>query len=294
MSYLLIGNISALICEDCTEPLAHARIRIYLPGEEYSTGELERGIFKDLRQLSKRDVDAKTDRLLVESVLDEHGNFSISWEGLHLFTEPLEIDICLNSVSGRHGRQSGWAQYHLSTFVPHWKRSKDKHIGAFAYVVPSEKWNAIRGDFSEWVITGAVKDIESLQGMAALRIEAYNAWNDRLLGWADTSESGRYKIYFSGKDVCGGKLQYLIREGSIRNIGPDVYFRIFAGNRMIWGEDRDIAKQPERRQLAPCSKLNVFVTPQFAGKRQPRLNGWLNDLIHISRSQTHYKDRYVM
>lgn len=293
MSYLLFGNISALICEDCIEPLAHARIRIYLPDEEYVADETDRGIFQDLWRLSKRDVAAKSDRLVAEAMLDEHGKFSVSWEGLHLFTEPLEIDICLRSVQGRNGQQSEWSQYRLSTVVPHWKRDKDKHIGAFAFVVPSDQWNAIRGDFSEWVITGAVKELESMQGMPALRIEAYNAYNDRLLGSSNTNEKGRYRIYFSDRNV-GGRLQFLIREAGIRNIGPDVYFKIFSGDRLIWGEDRGAAQQPERRQLAPCSRLNLFITPQAPAKRPAKLTGWLNDLIHITRSQAYYQDQYTV
>jgi len=293
MSYMLIGNISALICEDCIEPLAKARIRIYLPGEQYDAGQLARGIFKDLRQLSERDVVAKSERLLAESTLDERGNFSLSWEDIHLFTEPLEMDICLNSVQGRNDGHSGWIQYHLSTFVPHWKRNKDKHVGAFAYVVPSDKWNAIRGEFSAWVITGAVKDVDSLQGIGTVRVEAYNALNNRLLGHTNTSENGRYKIYFSGKEVSGSSLLHLVREEGISNTAPDVYFKIYAGNQLIWCESKEAAMRPDRRQLAPCSKLNILIRPE-AVKKQPRLTGWINDLIHLSKTQTNYKDQYVV
>lgn len=293
MSYLLIGNISALICEDCIEPLANARIRIYLPDGQYDAEQLARGIFKDLRQVSERDVLAKSERLLAESTLDERGNFSVDWEDIHLFTEPLEMDICLNDLKGRQNGQQGWVQYHLSTFVPHWKRNKDKHVAAFAYVVPSDKWNVIRGAFSTWVITGAVKDANSHQGIGAVRVEAYNAWNNRLLGWADTSDNGRYKIYFSEKEVSGGRLLHLIREEGIRHLGPDVYFKVYAGNRLIWCESKETALRPERQQLAPCSKLNILIRPD-AVKKQPRLTGWLHDLIYTTKTQANYKDHYVM
>ncbi|MFD2886826.1 hypothetical protein [Chitinophaga cymbidii] len=293
MSYLLIGNISALICEDCIEPLANARIRIYLPDGQYDAEQLARGIFKDLRQVSERDVLAKSERLLAESTLDDRGNFSVDWEDIHLFTEPLEMDICLNDLKGRQNGQQGWVQYHLSTFVPHWKRNKDKHVAAFAYVVPSDKWNVIRGAFSTWVITGAVKDANSHQGIGAVRVEAYNAWNNRLLGWADTSDNGRYKIYFSEKEVSGGRLLHLIREEGIRHLGPDVYFKVYAGSRLIWCESKETALRPERQQLAPCSKLNILIRPD-AVKKQPRLTGWLHDLIHTTKTQANYKDHYVM
>ncbi|RPE08243.1 hypothetical protein EGT74_14360 [Chitinophaga lutea] len=294
MSYLLIGNISALICEENIEPLANARIRIYLPSQNYGVEELARGIFKDLRRLSESDVQAKADHLLAESMLDERGNFSISWEDLHLFTEPLEMDICLNSVPGRHTGQQEWVQFHLSTFVPHWKRSKNRYLGAFAYVVPADKWTVIRREFGAWVITGAVKHAETLQGLKTLRVEAYNALNDRLLGWCNTSETGHYRLYFSRKDLSGGRLMQILKNNDdLFSDGPDVYFKVYSGNQLVWHESKDIALQPERQQLKHCAKLNLFIQPAPAEKKPPRLSGWLNDFIQINKTRPHYKDRYV-
>lgn len=290
----MIGNISALICEENIEPLANARIRIYLPSQNYGVEELARGIFKDLRRLSESDVQAKTDHLLAESMLDERGNFSISWEDLHLFTEPLEMDICLNSVPGKHAGQQEWVQFHLSTFVPHWKRSKDKYLGAFAYVVPADKWTLIRREFGSWVIAGSVKHSETLQGLKTLRVEAYNALNDRLLGWCNTNDAGRYRLYFSRKELTGSRLMQIMKhEEDIFSEGPDVYFKIYDGQQLIWQENKDIALQPERRQLKHCSKLNLFIQPFPAERRSPRLTGWFNDLIQHNRVKSYYKDRYA-
>lgn len=294
MSYLLIGNISALICEENIEPLANARIRIYLPSQHYGAEELARGIFKDLRRLSENNVAAKTDHLLAESVLDERGNFSICWEDLHLFTEPLEMDICLNSVPGRHTGQQEWVQFHLSTFVPHWKRSKDKYLGAFAYVVPADKWTIIRREFGAWVISGAVKHYETLQGLKTLRVEAYNALNDKLLGTGSTNDAGQYRLYFSRKEITGGRLMQILKnEQDIFNEGPDVYFKIYNGNQLVWQESKDTALQPERQQLKHCAKLNLFIQPPPAEKKPARLSGWFSDFIQSNRTRTHYKDRYV-
>lgn len=290
----MIGNISALICEENIEPLANARIRIYLPSQNYGVEELARGIFKDLRRLSENDVQAKTDHLLAESMLDERGNFSISWEDLHLFTEPLEMDICLNSVPGKHAGQQEWVQFHLSTFVPHWKRSKDKYLGAFAYVVPADKWTLIRREFGAWVIAGSVKHSETLQGLKTLRVEAYNALNDRLLGWCDTNDAGRYRLYFSRKALSNSRLiQILKHEEDIFSEGPDVYFKVYDGQQLIWQENKDSALQPERRQLKHCSKLNLFIQPFPAERRAPRLTGWFNDLMQHNRVKSYYKDRYA-
>ena len=68
MSYLLIGNISALICNDCVEPLANARIRVYLPATQDPADPLAmgKGIFNDMKPLSAKEVLMKADRLLAE------------------------------------------------------------------------------------------------------------------------------------------------------------------------------------------------------------------------------------
>lgn len=296
MSYLLIGNISALISEECIEPLANARIRIYLPVAEYNSEDLARGIFKDLRQLSERDVQAKAERLLAESKLDERGNFSLGWEDLHLFTEPLEMDICLNSVPGKQSSgQQDWIQYNLSTFVPHWKRSKEKYLAAFAYVVPSDMWSRIREDFGAWVITGTVKHNETYQGLGTYRVEAYNAHNDKLLGWCVSNECGRYKLNFSRKDISGSRLLYIIKDDRAGyNQGPDVYFKVYDQNQLVWSESKDMALQPERQHIPPCTKLNLFIKPPGGEKKAARLTGWFNDFISNTKTKSHYKDLYVM
>ncbi|MGN6511903.1 MAG: hypothetical protein ACTHLD_20730 [Chitinophaga sp.] len=279
MSYLLIGNISALICEECIEPLANARIRIYLPATPYGAEELARGIFKDLRLLSERDVQAKDERLLAESRLDERGNFSIGWEDLHLFTEPLEMDICLNNVPGMDQGRQEWLQYHLSTFVPHWKRSREKYVAAFAYVVPSEKWSAIRREFNAWALAGTVRHFETHEVLRGVRVEAYNALSKKPLAFAVTGENGRYRMYFSRP---GGKS------------GPDVYFKVYGNHGLIWSEDPENALQPERQQIAHCAKINLAVVPAAGEKKAARLTGWISDFISSKSTKSHYKDRYVM
>lgn len=279
MSYLLIGNISALICEECIEPLANARIRIYLPGTPYEADELAAGIFKDLRQLPERDVQAKEERLLAESRLDERGNFSIGWEDLHLFTEPLEMDICLNNVPGRDQGQQEWIQYHLSSFVPHWKRSRDKYLAAFAYVVPSEQWSAIRREFGAWAVAGTVRHFETHEALRGVRVEVYNAHTQKPLAIGFTGENGRYRLYFNR--INGRQ-------------GPDVYFKVYGSHGLIWSENPDNALQPERQQIPHCTKINLAVVPSAGEKRTARLTGWISDFISSKSTKSNYKDRYVM
>src|ERR1041384_5550901 len=124
MSYLLIGNISALICDDCIEPLTNAHVRIYLPDNTSSTPAYNhKGIYNDLRELSAVEISDKRQRLLAEGVLDGQGNFNISWPETHLFTEPLEIDVCVDHLHGRLLPATATRHYHLSVIAPHWKKN---------------------------------------------------------------------------------------------------------------------------------------------------------------------------
>ncbi len=293
MSYLLIGNISALICEECMEPLADARIRIYLPEGPHDPDVLARGIFKDLHQIPGTEVRAKSERLLAEAELDSNGNFCLSWDELHLFTEPLELDICLNSVPGARNTRDGRAQYHLSTFVPHWKRDRDKYLAAFAYVVPAEKWSAIRRDFGAWAIAGTVRHADTGEALRTVRVEAYNALNDQLLGRGYTNELGKYKLYFSRDKLTGSRMMQIIRDGRYGiTDSPDVYFRIFDRGIPVLEEDGSKAQRPERLRIAHCSRQNLHARPATQPRKPGTFTGWINGFIS-GKVRTQHKGRYV-
>jgi hypothetical protein len=283
MSYLLIGNISALICDDCIEPLAKGRLRIYLPEDAYPADYANRGKFNHLTQLTPKQVAFKEHRLLAETVLDERGDFHLTWEQLHLFTEPLELDLCLDQMPGRASGKNSVNQYHLSKLVPHWKRTKDKYLAAYAYVIPSEHWNAIRGSYGTWVISGTVRYFETMAGQPQLKVEAYNAQNSHLLGTTYTNGQGRYKLHFGLKDMSAGKL-LPVKHGQY-HAGPDVYFKIYRNNQLLWEEDIQMAQSPERRAIAPCTLLNIVIKPATATRATRQLAHWLGGWSGATRQR---------
>lgn len=291
MSYLLIGNISALICDDCIEPLARGRLRIYLPEGRYPLDATGKGNFSHLNQLSPAEVEQKADRLLAEAVLDERGDFRLSWEQIHLFTEPLELDLCLEQMPGRAPGNRGLTQYHLSKLVPHWKRTKDKYLAAFAYVIPSEHWSQIRGSYGTWVISGTVRHNRTMTGLPQLKVEAYNALNNKLLGAAQTNGQGRYKLQFGVQDMSAGVL-FPVRQGQYHK-GPDVYFKIYRKNQLLWEEDIQSAKSPERRAIAPCTLLNIIVQPSVVKRATSHLAQWLGGWSVMSGQRKKIQDEFL-
>lgn len=288
MSYLLIGNISALICDDCIEPLAKGRLRIYLPEGRHPSDMSGKGNFDHLRQLSPVEVAQKADRLLAETVLDERGDFRLSWEQLHLFTEPLELDLCIEQMPGRVPGKRSVTQYHLSKLVPHWKRTRDKYLGAFAYVIPSEHWNQIRGSYGAWVISGTVRHHVSMAGLPQLKVQAYNALNNKILGTGQTNGQGRYKIQFGVHDMSAGVL-LPVRHGQYHK-GPDVYFKIYRNNQLLWEEDIRFAQRPERRAIAPCTLLNIIIQPSAVKRATSQLGQWLGGWSAMTRQSKKYQN----
>ena len=291
MSYLLIGNISALICDECIEPMAKGRIRIYLPEGHYQSDVTGKGNFNHLKQLSPADVDQKADRLLAETVLDERGDFRLSWEENHLFTEPLELDLCLEQMPGRASGKRSVTQYHLSRLVPHWKRTRDKYLAAFAYVIPSEYWNQIRGTYGTWVVSGTVKDHATLAGQPQLKVAIYNALNNQLLGTAQTNGLGRYKVQFGIQDMSAGVL-LPVRQGQYHK-GPDVYFKVYRKNQLLWEEDIQSAQSPERRAIAPCTLLNIIIKPSAMKRATSHLAQWLGNWSVMSKQRKKYQDEFL-
>ncbi|CAL1518342.1 hypothetical protein [Chitinophaga sp. MM2321] len=293
MSYLLIGNISALICDDCIEPLANTRIRVYLPDTRYPADRqaVATGMFNDLRPLSAKEVLMKADRLLAEATLDSHGNFTLAWEEVHLFTEPLDLDLCLDRMPGDNASHQP-RNYHLSKVVPHWKRNNKGYVGAYAYVIPSASWNTICGNAGAWVITGMVKHQYASSGQPRLKVEAYNALSGQMIGHAFTNESGRYTMHFSRKNLYNGGLQLL--KTSRRNMGPDIYFKIYHNDQLIWEEDEQDATARERRDIAPCSCLDIDYKPSVVKKASGQLNEWLNEMISFRGNRRKKQDHLRM
>lgn len=288
MSYLLIGNISALICNDCVEPLVNARIRVYLPAV-LQAADQPHGIFNDMKPLSAREVLMKADRLLAEATLDDKGNFSLFWKEVHLFTEALELDLCLDQLPGKNGTKQS-RNFHLSKLVLHWKRNSDGYVGAYAYVIPAATWHNIYANAGAWVITGLVKPHMAASGQPHLKVEAYNALTGKLIGQAHTNEVGRYTLHFSRQHLANGVMHSIIP--GRRNLGPDVYFKVYRNNELLWAEDEKMARMPSRQDLGPCSNVNIIYRSSRVKRASDQIGNWFSDVITLTGQKRKKSDKY--
>lgn len=76
MPYIIRGKICGLLCDECSEPLTHARIRLYRVSD-LRAAALETGAEtkETLRLLTDKEVEARSNLLLAEAELDNAGEF---------------------------------------------------------------------------------------------------------------------------------------------------------------------------------------------------------------------------
>ncbi|RAJ06763.1 hypothetical protein LX64_01890 [Chitinophaga skermanii] len=286
MSYLLIGNLSALVCDDAIEHVSKATIRVYLPASRFHGDDKQDDNTTDLHPITPTAYLQKKERLLAEGTVDETGHFSLAWEEIHLFTEPLEFDISLSQVPGKRAAQTAM-HFQLGMFVPQWKREHGLYKAAFAYIIPSHQWSVIRGAFRSWVITGTVKHAQTISGIGNLRVEAYNAENDQLISWGTTNEKGKFKLYYNVSEE-DSSLQAVVHadDEEYYTAGPSIYFKIYRHNQLIWSEGKDVALLPERQQITPCSRMHLYIDPAASSSNKPGgyEKGWLHNLMDKSQS----------
>ncbi len=291
MSYHLIGNISALICDDGIEPLATATLRIYLPAMAAGGPLPAFGISQEPMRIQPEEAASKADRLLAEVTLDAEGNFRACWQEIHLFTEPLEIDMCITHVPGVKKAAATPQHFHLGVMVPNWRRNKDRYLSAFAYIIPSDCWNSIRHQLQSWAITGVVKHYRSHNAMPKVRVQAYNARNGKKLGEAMSNEYGRFRMQFPFEPAHRHLLP--VRNGVIR-IGPDVFFKVLTPEGfIIWSEERSMGSHPQRQGVPPCSKQDLYIKPSPILKSMIHLSGW-RQLVQIARMRKRYFEHYSL
>ena len=262
MSYHLIGHLSALVCDDYVEPLPGAKISIFLPGSFCS--ESRKKVTKYTTRnthfypIKETDLVHNEDYLLAETTVGENGQFSLCWEELHLFTEPLEFTLSLKQIPGMSKPASKSMHFYLGRFTPQWTRNKGNYRGAFAYIVPGKNWSQVRAGFQNWIITGAINWEGTSQLAPGIRIEAFDKLSGKMISWGRTGDNGRFCLYYNPADIQYQGLRAIVSNNNIYlPAGPSVYFKCYDGNRLILSEHPDIATMRGRRDLSPCSRLNI-------------------------------------
>jgi hypothetical protein len=186
MSYLFTGRLIGLLCDDCSEPLVGATVRLV----RSTSGTVSRDAAADPKHtaivLEESDADERSADLVGEGVLDETGTFRIelseSYDG-----EAFDVDIYCGTMTGHKVPPKPLA-FTLTTLAPQWRKREEGYEAAWSYEIPHRIWCGIRGRLGWWSICGHVTVCRTKIGVPGVTVSAFDVdWlQDDALGSAVT------------------------------------------------------------------------------------------------------------
>jgi len=228
--YTFKGRLCGLICEECPEPLANVKVRLYRSRKNQNVVALAVANPKEtLAILDEAAIKAKASSLLAETDTDSNGNFIFKlgeqekYEG-----EAFEVDVYCPTVPRlKPGpRPPQPVQFTITTLQPLWRQTENGFIAAWEYCIPYRFWCYVRALFGAWTICGRVTDCQNRFPVQGVKVRAFDVdWlQDDELGSAITDGAGKFRIDYLTADFKKTPLSPLINIEHVS--GPDLYFRI--------------------------------------------------------------------
>lgn len=268
MSYIFRGRLCGYICEECYEPLANVKVRLYRTREDQNVAALAVARPKDtFAILSDDDVRRKESSLLAEFETNDAGEFVAELgEKQGYKGEAFEVDVVCSTVPGHKPRPKPAepVQFSVTVLQPLWREREAGLFYAWEYCLPSRLWCLIRGRFGVWVICGRVtvcdngKDSGVPVGNVKVRAFDVDWIQDDEFGSATTDSAGHFQIYYTPSDFRVTPFSPLINFECVS--GPDVYFRVETqlGTALL-AEPRSMGRTPHRENRGPCMCVHLCV-----------------------------------
>lgn len=270
--YEFHGRLCGFLCEECSEPLAHAKVRLYRAADDAKLAARAVARPKETFALLSRDeAEAKDDRLLAEAETDDQGAFTVELgEEQRYEGEPFEIDVALDLAAGAEETPDGAEplQFTITTLQPTWRpKVAGGFIAGWEYCLPWRLWCAIRARFGLWTICGEVTVCDDGSPVAGVTVRAFDAdWLQHdPLGSATTDASGHFRIDYSVGSFLRTPFSWLNIEFLH---GPDLYFRVETPDgTVLLNEPPSRGRQADRDNVGPCFcvKLCLEETPRGDG-----------------------------
>lgn len=247
MAFIIKGNLLGYLCDDCFEAVSEVQIRIYSPESERDITAAAVAATKDtFRSLTKKQVEAKSNRLIAEGKTDQAGNFEIAIGGNYT-GGAFDIDFYCGNVPRFPPKPKlnlEPRQFHLTTVFPQWRQvggtneavaaGAEDYIFGWQYALSTKIWCFIRGYyFDAWTICGHLTNCQTQQPLEGVEVFGYDAdlIQDDTLGSAITDAAGHFRIDYTSSDFRKNFLFQLNLETDIDapffSSGPDVYFKAF-------------------------------------------------------------------
>lgn len=268
MSYIFRGRLCGYICDECHEPLANVKVRLYRTRKDQNVTALAVANPKDtFAILSEEDVKRKESSLLGEFETNEAGEFVAELgERQGYKGEAFEVDLYCGTVPGHKPGPNPPQpiQFSVTVLQPLWREREAGLFYGWDYCLPARLWCFIRGRFGVWVICGRVtvcedgKDTGVPVGHVKVRAFDVDWLQDDDLGSDITDNGGHFHIYYTPADFRVTPFSPHINFECIS--GPDLYFRIetLLGTALLV-EPRSKGRTPPRENRGPCTCVHLCI-----------------------------------
>jgi hypothetical protein len=261
-TYIFKGRICGYICDECFEPLAKVKVRLYSSRPEQDVTTLAVANPKDtFTILSEKEVRAKEGSLLIEVETNDLGEFTVELGAKQGYQGgAFEVDVYCGNVPHHvpGPKPPAPIQFSITTLQPIWRRTETGLRAFWEYCISPRYWCWLRSRFDAWVICGRVVVCDTKTPVGGVKVKAFDVdWlQDDPLGSGITDANGYFRIdYVSAdfkKDVLGWNIELFG--------GPDIYFRIetLAGA-VIMSEPSSRGRTPGRENVGSCLCVDLCV-----------------------------------
>jgi hypothetical protein len=268
MSYIFRGRLCGYICDECQEPLARVKVRLYRTRKDQNVTALAVASPKDtFAILTADEVKKKESSLIAEFETNDAGEFVAELGDQHKYKgEAFEIDVYCENVPGhKQGAKAPQpVQFSLTVLQPLWREREGNLIYVWDYCLPARLWCFIRGRFGVWVICGRVTVCDNGQDtgvpVANVKVRAFDVdWiQDDEFGSDTTDSAGHFQIYYTPSDFRVTPFTPIINVEWVS--GPDVYFRVetLLGTALLT-EPRSQGRTPQRENRGPCTCVRLCI-----------------------------------
>ncbi len=253
MSYTFKGRLCGYLCEECQEPLARVRVRLYRARDENLTARAVASAKETYAILGDQDLEQRG-LPIAEADTDDQGRFAIELDEERYDGGPFDVDLYFETVPRpRVATGVRPLQVSITTLQPRWRRTEQGYIGAWEHCLISRLWCLILARFGVWTICGRLTTCEGGRPVPGATVTAYDAdWlQDDPLGSGTTGFDGRFWIYYVRDDFEKTPLSPWGISFELVG-GPDIYFSAELGGTVILAEQRSKGRTPGRENSGPC------------------------------------------
>lgn len=274
MNYLFKGRICGYICDECSEPLARVKVRLYRSRPDQDITTLAVANPKDtFAILTEEEVRAKQGSLLIEVETNDVGEFTAELGDQQGYKGgAFEVDVYCGNVPHHipGPKPPKPLQFSITTLQPLWRRTETGLMAIWEYCLSHRYWCLVRARFGAWTICGQLTLCKTGAPLGNMRVRAFDVdWlQDDSLGAAITDANGHFRIdYVSAafkKDILGLNIELFG--------GPDLYFKVETlGGAPLLAEPPSRGRAPDRENVGHCFcvKLCVDKAPEDPNESIP-------------------------